>query len=51
MKVTLHYIKLHSGMHLPTTTIVLPLKWDKFKLAKQQLSSIHPKVLLFHSKC
>jgi len=30
----LHYIKLHSGMHLPTTTIVLPLKWGKFKLAK-----------------
>jgi len=25
MKVTLHYIKLHSGMHLPTTTIILLL--------------------------
>jgi len=24
--------------------------WGKFKLAKQQLSSIHPAVLLFHSK-
>jgi len=42
MKVTLHCIELHSRMHFPTTTIVLPLKWGKFKLAKQQLSSIHP---------
>jgi len=25
MKVTLHYIKLHSGMHLQTTTIILAL--------------------------
>jgi len=29
MKVTLHYIKLHSRMHLSTTTIVLPLNWGK----------------------
>jgi len=45
-----NYITLRSEMHLPTTTIVLPLKLGKFKLAKQQLSSIHPEVLLFHSK-
>ncbi|KAF9668074.1 hypothetical protein SADUNF_Sadunf15G0089500 [Salix dunnii] len=35
---------------LPTTTIVLPLKPDKVKPVKQQLSSIHPEVLLFLSK-
>ncbi|AES75759.1 hypothetical protein MTR_6g057780 [Medicago truncatula] len=41
---------IRKGMHLPTTTIVLPLKLDKFKLAKQQFSSIHLEVLLFLSK-
>ncbi|WJX91801.1 hypothetical protein P8452_73528 [Trifolium repens] len=35
---------------LPTTTIVLPLKPDKVNPVKQQLSSIHPEVLLFLSK-
>jgi len=45
---SLHYITF--GLLLQTTTIVLPLKWGKFKLSKQHLSSIHPKVLLFHSK-
>ncbi|KAJ1427869.1 Histidine kinase/HSP90-like ATPase superfamily [Sesbania bispinosa] len=35
---------------LPTTTIVLPLKPDKVKPVKQQLSSIHPEVLLFLAK-
>ncbi|TKY68749.1 Sacsin protein [Spatholobus suberectus] len=35
---------------LPTTTVVLPLKPDKVKPVKQQLSSIHPEVLLFLSK-
>jgi hypothetical protein len=39
-----------SGNTLPTTTIVLPLKPDKVKPVKQQLSSIHPEVLLFLSK-
>ncbi|CAK7336788.1 unnamed protein product [Dovyalis caffra] len=39
-----------SGSTLPTTTIVLPLKPDKVKPVKQQLSSIHPEVLLFLSK-
>ncbi|AES77556.1 ATP/DNA-binding protein [Medicago truncatula] len=39
-----------GGMHLPTTTIVLPLKLDKVKPIKQQLSSIYPEVLLFLSK-
>ncbi|AES77747.1 hypothetical protein MTR_7g016690 [Medicago truncatula] len=39
-----------KGMHLSTTTIVLPLKFDKVKPVKQQLSCIHPKVLLFLSK-
>ncbi|AES66337.1 40S ribosomal S10-like protein, putative [Medicago truncatula] len=35
------------GMHLPTTTIDLPLKLDKVKPVEQQISSIHPKVILF----
>ncbi|GAV87289.1 LOW QUALITY PROTEIN: hypothetical protein CFOL_v3_30715, partial [Cephalotus follicularis] len=39
-----------SGSTLPTTTIVLPLKPDKVNPVKQQLSSIHPEVLLFLSK-
>ncbi|KAJ7945656.1 DNA binding ATP binding [Quillaja saponaria] len=39
-----------SAATLPTTTIVLPLKVDKVKPVKQQLSSIHPDVLLFLSK-
>ncbi|KAE8123810.1 hypothetical protein FH972_018734 [Carpinus fangiana] len=39
-----------SGNTLPTTTIVLPLKPDKVKPVKQQLSSIHPEILLFLSK-
>ncbi|OVA09627.1 hypothetical protein BVC80_9101g156 [Macleaya cordata] len=39
-----------SANSLPTTTIVLPLKPDKVQPVKQQLSSIHPEVLLFLSK-
>ncbi|KAK7848826.1 hypothetical protein CFP56_004239 [Quercus suber] len=39
-----------SGTTLPTTTIVLPLKFDKIKPVKQQLSNFHPEVLLFLSK-
>uniref|UniRef100_A0A5B6Z3I5 Sacsin/Nov domain-containing protein n=1 Tax=Davidia involucrata TaxID=16924 RepID=A0A5B6Z3I5_DAVIN len=39
-----------SGNTLPITTIVLPLKHDKVNPVKQQLSSIHPEVLLFLSK-
>jgi len=39
-----------SNSTLPTTTIVLPLKPNKVKPVKQQLSSIHPEVLLFLSK-
>ncbi|KAL3571318.1 hypothetical protein D5086_028567 [Populus alba] len=39
-----------SNSTLPTTTLVLPLKPDKVKPVKQQLSSIHPEVLLFLSK-
>ena len=35
---------------LPTTTIVLPLKSDKVEPVKQQLSNLHPEVLLFLSK-
>ncbi|KAJ9140122.1 hypothetical protein P3X46_030804 [Hevea brasiliensis] len=38
------------GSSLPTTVIILPLKPDKMKAVKQQLSSIHPEVLLFLSK-
>jgi len=36
-------------MHLPTTTIVLPLKLDKVKPVKQQLSSIHLEVVCLGS--
>ncbi|XP_062168965.1 uncharacterized protein LOC133875014 isoform X2 [Alnus glutinosa] len=39
-----------SGNTLPTTTIVLPLKPDKVKPVKDELSSIHPEVLLFLAK-
>ncbi|KAG9129254.1 hypothetical protein Leryth_006468 [Lithospermum erythrorhizon] len=39
-----------SAASLPTTTIVLPLKADKVKPVQQQLSSIHPEILLFLSK-
>ncbi|KAL2539644.1 DNA binding [Abeliophyllum distichum] len=39
-----------SSSDLPTTTIILPLKPDKVKPVKQQLSSIHPELLLFLSK-
>lgn len=35
---------------LPTTTLVLPLKADKMKAVKEQLSSLHPELLLFLSK-
>ncbi|XP_076882663.1 uncharacterized protein LOC143531203 [Bidens hawaiensis] len=39
-----------SSAALPTTTLVLPLKSEKVKPVKDQLSSIHPEVLLFLSK-
>ena len=39
-----------SGTTLPMTTIGLPLKFDKVKPVKQQLSNVHPEVLLFLSK-
>ncbi|XP_068664998.1 uncharacterized protein [Aristolochia californica] len=35
---------------LPTTTVILPLKSEKVARVKQQLSNIHPEVLLFLSK-
>ncbi|XP_073355371.1 uncharacterized protein [Aegilops tauschii subsp. strangulata] len=35
---------------LPTTCIVLPLKDEKVTAVKQQLSSLHPEMLLFLSK-
>ncbi|XP_021775796.1 uncharacterized protein LOC110739654 isoform X2 [Chenopodium quinoa] len=35
---------------LPTTTLILPLKGDKVKAVKEQLSSLHPELLLFLSK-
>ncbi|KAF5957278.1 hypothetical protein HYC85_004503 [Camellia sinensis] len=50
---TLSTIKeIYSGSNssLPTTTIVLPLKPDKVQPVKQQLSTIHPEILLFLSK-
>ncbi|RDX63856.1 hypothetical protein CR513_57656, partial [Mucuna pruriens] len=49
-KPTLQDIKKIYGVgadSLPTTTIVLPLKPDKVNPVKQQLSDIHPEVLLF----
>ncbi|KAK6262002.1 hypothetical protein QUC31_007818 [Theobroma cacao] len=51
-KPTLSDIRKVYGLSsaLPTTTIVLPLKPDKVKPVKQQLSSVHPEVLLFLSK-
>ncbi|KAJ0578478.1 putative histidine kinase/HSP90-like ATPase superfamily [Helianthus annuus] len=39
-----------SSNALPTTTLVLPLKSEKVKPVKDQLSSIHPEVLLFLAK-
>ncbi|KAI5657810.1 hypothetical protein M9H77_26603 [Catharanthus roseus] len=39
-----------SGKNPPTTCIVLPLKPSKVKPVKQQLSSVHPEVLLFLTK-
>ncbi|XP_058745312.1 uncharacterized protein LOC131618061 [Vicia villosa] len=42
--------KIYGKNSLPTTTIILPLKPDKVNPVKQQLSSIHPEVLLFLSK-
>ncbi|PQQ17194.1 uncharacterized protein Pyn_20832 [Prunus yedoensis var. nudiflora] len=39
-----------SGSALPTTTLILPLKPDKVKPVKQQLSKMHPEVLLFLAK-
>ncbi|KAM4107751.1 hypothetical protein ACJW30_04G168900 [Castanea mollissima] len=39
-----------SGTTLPMTTIVLPLKFDKVNPVKQQLTNVHPEVLLFLSK-
>ncbi|KAJ6375325.1 hypothetical protein OIU77_000326 [Salix suchowensis] len=39
-----------SNCELPNTTLILPLKPDKVKAVKHQLSSIHPEVLLFLSK-
>ncbi|CAL5327466.1 unnamed protein product [Camellia sinensis] len=50
---TLSTVKeIYSGSNssLPTTTIVLPLKPDKVQPVKQQLSAIHPGILLFLSK-
>ncbi|KAM6594754.1 hypothetical protein CsatA_002457 [Cannabis sativa] len=39
-----------SGSGLPTTILILPLKPDKVKPVKHQLSTIHPQVLLFLTK-
>ncbi|KAJ4728848.1 DNA binding ATP binding [Melia azedarach] len=39
-----------SSSTLPATTFVFPLKPDKVKPVKEQLSSVHPEVLLFLSK-
>ncbi|KAI3497810.1 hypothetical protein L1887_33360 [Cichorium endivia] len=39
-----------SDTALPTTTLVLPLKPEKVKAVKDELSSLNPEVLLFLSK-
>ncbi|XP_076939694.1 protein NO VEIN-like [Bidens hawaiensis] len=39
-----------SATALPTTVLVLPLKPEKVKHVKDQLSSVHPEVILFLSK-
>ncbi|KAJ0112969.1 hypothetical protein Patl1_01283 [Pistacia atlantica] len=39
-----------SASALPTTVIILPLKPDKVKPVKEQLSSVHPELLLFLTK-
>ncbi|KAF6161573.1 hypothetical protein GIB67_009452 [Kingdonia uniflora] len=39
-----------DGKSLSATTIILPLKPDKVAPVKQQLSSVHPELLLFLSK-
>jgi len=45
MKVT-----LHSGMHLPTTTIILPLNGVNSNLLTSRTRAYIPEVLLFHPK-
>ncbi|GLT54262.1 hypothetical protein SLA2020_274740 [Shorea laevis] len=45
-----HKANIWFSNAFPTTTIVLPLKHDKVKPVKEELSSIHPEVLLFLSK-
>ncbi|CAI0453565.1 unnamed protein product, partial [Linum tenue] len=42
--------QVYGSSRLPTTALVLPLKPDKVKPVKEQLSSVHPEVLLFLSK-
>ncbi|OAY75978.1 hypothetical protein ACMD2_08082 [Ananas comosus] len=39
-----------SFKSLPTTAIILPLKAEKVGAVKQQLSALHPEILLFLSK-
>ncbi|VFQ62573.1 unnamed protein product [Cuscuta campestris] len=39
-----------SSTALPSTTLVLPLKSDKVNAVREQLSKIHPELLLFLSK-
>lgn len=39
-----------SERKLPMTTIILPLKSEKVKAVKKQLSEVHPELLLFLSK-
>jgi len=42
MKVTLHYIKLHSGIHLPTTTIILPVNGVNSNLLNSRTPAFAP---------
>ncbi|KAK9756523.1 hypothetical protein RND81_01G103700 [Saponaria officinalis] len=41
---------VYGSENLPTTAIILPLKEDKVESVKEELSSLHPELLLFLTK-
>jgi len=49
MKVTLYYIKLHSGIHLPTTTIILPMNGVNSNLPNNSSQAL--KHFIKHLEC
>jgi len=48
--ITLHYIKLHSGMDLPTTTIILPLNGVNSNLLNSSSQAFTRKFYYFIQK-